>query len=416
MNKKENFEALLADLTTAPVGYADLSNHRGSFSGEFNLAESVSEETIVKELRKARERLDNNPTLFSGDPEGVYTYDDPVLAIAAFLYQANSNIASVVSFAKTEGEELRNTAFWNWARTGIHAWLTAGDRSYTLLGGRTPTQPLMVNKDTLRIAVVGDAGYRGVAQANVIHEIKERHRSAPFDFIIHLGDVYFAGSGSEMLHNFLGPFMGVGPRVITLLGNHDLYFGADGYAEALNVLQQPGRYFVIENEHWRIACLDTALAAERLLRNEGFLDPGQLTWLDNLISKDDKPLVLMSHHYIVSAWGSVSEALNQQLSTRLKSVFAWYWGHEHSCASYDKKDIGFYGACIGNGAFLEKWKEPDREPKPTWYAHGRCVCYDQRAEFWPHGYLELEFTQEGINERYFLESGETYSRVLVPEN
>jgi hypothetical protein len=414
MNKKEDFEDRLAELTRAPLGYADYSN--SSVSAEFNLGETVSEGRIIEELRKAKERLDNDPTLFSGDPEGLYTYDDPVLAIAAFLYQANSNIASVVSFARADGEELRNTAFWNWAKTGIHAWLTAGDRSYSLLGGRTPTRAIVVDKDKLRIAIVGDAGYRGVAQANVIHEIKQRHRLAPFDFIIHLGDVYFAGSGSEMLHNFLGPFMDIGPQVFTLLGNHDLYFGADGYAEALKVLKQPGRYFLVENQHWRIACLDTALAAERVLRNEGLLDPGQLAWLDSLSFDDDKPLVLMSHHYIVSGWGHVSEHLNQQLSKYLKRVFAWYWGHEHSCATYDKKDVGFYGACIGNGAFLERWREPNRQPKPTWYARGRCACYDEREQFWPHGYLELELTPATITERYCLETGETYSRVLLHEN
>ncbi len=218
-----------------------------------------------------------------------------------------------------------------------------------------------------------------------------------------------------MLTNFLGPYMDIGPPVLTLLGNHDLYFGAEAYAEALKVLKQPGRYFVIENTHWRIACLDTALAAERLLRNEGLLDPGQLSWLDELVA-DEKPLILMSHHFVVSGWGTISNGLKQQLSKRLKNVFAWYWGHEHSCATYDKKDVGFYGACVGNGAFLEVWREPSRSPIPTWHAMGRCNCYDGRAKFWPHGYLELELHPEKIIENYHLEVGETHSRILEFKN
>ncbi len=411
MNKKQDFESHLEALTKAPVAFADGAG-RMKLAAWTDSGNEISDEEILAQLRKAKERLDNDPNLFSGDPEGVYTYEDPILALAAYLHQANAGISSKIGVAGAEGHELRNAAFWNWVRTGVRAWLTRGDRSYTLLAGRTPRRSISLNKEKLRLAVVGDAGYRGLAQNNVIQDIRERHHSAPLDFIIHLGDVYFAGSGQEMLTNFLGPYMNIGPPVLTLLGNHDLYFGAEAYDEALKVLKQPGRYFVIENPHWRIACLDTALAAEKLLRNEGLLDPAQLSWLDELAA-DRKPLILMSHHFVVSGWCAISKGLEGQLRKRLKNVLAWYWGHEHSCATYDKKVVGFYGACVGNGAFLEVWKKPSRRPTPSWYATGRCSCYDARAKFWPHGYLELELQPGKILENFYLEAGETHSRTLA---
>src|SRR5205823_2900204 len=132
--------------------------------------------------------------------------------------------------------------------------------------------------------------------------------------------------------------------------------GADGFSHALDVLHQPGRYFDLETPVWRIAGLDTSLAAERLTRNDGLLDDGQLAWLDNLLQKQDgKRLILMSHHFTVSAWGSPSPSLVHQMRDRTAKVDAWYWGHEHGCATYEKTVVGFAGACVGNGAFRERW-------------------------------------------------------------
>lgn len=414
MNKRKEFEARLSAIARAPVSFASGQFLRQPDEDWSSIEADISENDILEELHRAEERLKKNPSLFCGDPDGIFTYDDPVLAIAAYLDQANSMIASVVGIAGIEGEDLRNTAFWSWTKAAIYAWRSRGDSTYTMLAGRTPTAPIIVNNEVVRIAVVGDAGYRGQAQSNVLNSIRECHRVAPFDLLIHLGDVYFAGSGDEMLANFLGPFRSVGPKVLTLVGNHDLYFGADAFSEALNVLRQPGRYFCVENPHWRVACLDTALAAEHLLRNTGLLDKGQILWLDGLLETGDhKKTILMSHHYIVSGWEKKNSAgLRRQLGARLGKIFAWYWGHEHGCATYGKNVDGFYGACIGNGAFLELWSAPNRQPLPDWYAKGRCSCYDDRAKFWSHGYLELELQPTMIVERYHLEGGESHTRTL----
>lgn len=200
-----------------------------------------------------------------------------------------------------------------------------------------------------------------------------------------------------MSRNFLVPFSALRRSecpVYTLCGNHDLYYGAEAYLGAIKVLQQPGRYFAIENDHWRIACLDTSLAAARTLRNDGQLDEGQLNWLRKLMAlRDGKRLVLMSHHFIISGWDSPAESLRRVLAEDARDkVFAWYWGHEHRAAAYDRQGHGFFGASVGNGAFPENWSLPSRLSRgagattPVWFSKSRCTCFGGGSEYCPPGF------------------------------
>jgi hypothetical protein len=413
MNRKEEFETLLADIADAPVGFAGGKSPRRAASTRPKRGEDVSEEAVLKELRRAKDELEKNPSLFCGDPDGLFTYDDPVLAITAYLYQSHLLMSSVLGKAGEKGENLRNDSYWKWAKTAIRTWISRDDKSYQTLMGMTPQEVIKVDKEVVRIAVVGDAGFSGQAQSNVLYSMRDRHRAAPFDLLIHLGDIYFAGNSDEFLQHFLAPFSNVGPRVLTLVGNHDIYLGADAFLHTLSVLRQPGRYFCVETPYWRVACLDTALPAETLRRNWGRLDEGQLIWLDRqLDAGDGKETILMSHHYIISGWEKPSDELSRQLSPRLGKVFAWYWGHEHNCATYNKKTAGVYGACVGNGAYLDVLKAPIRNPSPDWYAKGYCSCYPGKSNFWQHGYLELELQSKKAIETYHLESGKPHKRIL----
>jgi hypothetical protein len=422
MNRRQEFEAFLAKIANTPVAFAG-NNSSNSTNGKHsmtrakaNLAEfdlEVTESEVLEEVRRAFRRQKNNPSLFSGDPEGFFTYDDPVLAIAAYLHQSHLLMSSALGIAGDPGERLKNESLWSWLKTAVHMWRSRNDKGYLTLMGMTPREPIRIDKKVLRIAVVGDAGFDCQAQKNVIDRIRRRHLSEPFDMLVHLGDIYFAGSSGEMLKNFLAPFRHAGPRVFSLVGNHDLYFGGEAFISVLEDLLQPGRYFSIENQYWRIACLDTAVPAESLRRNSGQLDKGQLAWLKSQLElQDGRETILMSHHFIVSGWHDYSKVLKQQLGQRLDKVFSWYWGHEHSCASYDQEIAGFNGACVGNGAFLEVWKPPVRDPKPQWYAQGRCSCYRKDSKFWPHGYLELELQPRKVIERFFLEGNESFVRSL----
>jgi hypothetical protein len=143
-----------------------------------------------------------------------------------------------------------------------------------------------------------------------------------------------------------------------------------------------------------------------------------LAWLERLIhAHDRRPLIVMSHHYIISAWGNRSTDLAEQIGDLVRGrIAAWYWGHEHGCVAYGYVPHGFLGACIGNGAFCEEFTPPvEKTPKPEWYPKSRCACYKKRANpFWPHGYLELELQPGRILEFYRLEGAETHRREFNP--
>jgi hypothetical protein len=365
-------------------------------------------------LKEAMKRLKENPSLFSGDPGGFYTYNDPILAnIEAFV---RAGLDAPIGEAGPPGSNLRNRSIFRWGLVGVHAWLSRGDRALATLGGMTPTRVIDFTKPVVRLAVVGDAGYAGLSQQNVLNMIRRRHTDKAFDLIVHLGDTYLGGSETQVLKNLLAPFSTIDLPMTTLCGNHDLYYGPDGYIAALKVLHQPGRYFCVETPALRIACLDTALAAERILRDDGMLDEGQLHWLDNLLSLNDgKRLILMGHHVPISAWGKPTQSLVLQLDQRVKErIFAWYWGHEHSSAAYSRTPQGFYGACVGNGAYRERYGAPHIAPERVqWYAQGRCKCYGSEGpDFWPHGFLELELTSNHLSETYHVEDGTSYERTL----
>jgi 3',5'-cyclic AMP phosphodiesterase CpdA len=256
----------------------------------------------------------------------------------------------------------------------------------------------------------------------VLAAILQKHRERPFDYVVHLGDTYFGGGSSEVLENFLVPFNcfrkeQVPAKVVSLCGNHDLYYGPAGYLAALEMFQQPARFFLVQTPHWRLAFLDTSLAAYSF-RNHGKLDKTQLDWLKGILREEDpRPLVLLSHHYLVSAWGSTSPQLEAQLRDDIRGkVFAWYWGHEHRMVAYERDPWTFYGACVGNGVFPEAYSEPKHSRyKIAWYPKSRCRC-EGRSDNWPHGYLEVELRPKGqLWECYHMEGEQPWERTLVVE-
>jgi hypothetical protein len=363
-------------------------------------------------LREAFKRLDASPSLRRHAPDGRIAYSDPVLTAAAEYGEAAA-LASA-----SEGADLKTSTIWRWAIVGVKAWLNKGDKGMSNLAARVPPEPIELKKTPTRIAVVGDAGYRGVVQDAVIDMIAKVHAEKPFDFLVHLGDVYFAAGADAMLLNLLAPFSKLGIRWATLCGNHDLYYGPEAYEAALDITGQPGRYFLIKTNHWQIAALDTSFAAKDFRRGKGELDRGQLNWLKSVIrSPRSKPTVLMSHHFIVSGWDEPSKPLARQLGRLARDdVFAWYWGHEHRCALYHCGSWGFYGASVGHGAFLEQFSPQTRpEHSAVWYGGAvRCGCDGiQQNTYWPHGFAELEFRSDALVETMHLENDVPKERVLA---
>lgn len=393
------FEALLKEVAALPVETA---------------GEADATDDPIRLIREAEARLRDQPELRRRAPDGTVTYSDPVLAVAHYYARVAAEEGAT---AGPPGSELRDGSILRWIVVGVRSLFSRSKKELMDLAARVPTRTLRLDKEVARLGVVGDAGYQGKPQDQVLFLIREVHARKPFDLVIHLGDVYFAGSERDFFRHLLVPFDTLGIRLVTLCGNHDIYCGTAGYIGAMQLLQQPGRYFLVETPHWRIACLDTASAAgDAKIPVDGVLDPTQLEWLTRLlVDTDRRPLLLMSHHFILSGWDKPSAKLDQQIGRLIKDrVFAWYWGHEHRSACYGRGERGYYGACVGNGAFLERWSQPDPgRPVPEWYAQTRCRCLGaKKPNDWPHGFLELELSAGEVRETWHLEGGETHLRLL----
>lgn len=222
----------------------------------------------------------------------------------------------------------------------------------------------------VRIAVIGDWGggnalARGVMETLAILDP---------DYVIHLGDVYYAGTDSTGSppgeeRDFLVDFWHrYGParegRCFTLNSNHEMYSGARGYfnvalADPMFAAQGRYSYFALEFGGWVIAGFDSAYYASSLtlfLRGNlgGAVDP-QYDFLRG-VAQCGKKSILMSHHNPISYRGRRSGRLWGQSSlwrevTRVITPDYWYWGHLHLGAVYNGRSAaGATNArCIGHG-------------------------------------------------------------------
>lgn len=390
LDLKTEFEDAFVELAQG-LGFADSEKEH----------ELVSRAVALLEAKAAVEVL--------AEPNGPVLYEDPVLS-TAWEY------ARVLGFA-AEGEDLKNTRLGRWIHAAACAVAARWRPTWDVLASFKPlSEPELPSP--ARIAVFGDAGYRGLPQQKLLSMILERHRDSPFHAAIHLGDTYYGGSEKEMLMHLVEPLSRLSheiDNVYTLCGNHDLYGGPEGFSAAMRILDQPGRYFSLRSGDWVVACLDSSLGAQDAFYRRGELDADQADWLKNLESADSR-LVLMSHHAPHSAWEEGSARLAKQ--TADLDISAWYWGHEHRSVAYTRSaSRPFFGTCIGNGVFLERFTQPkDRESIEWFPEEGRCTCFSQAGKrWWPHGFVELELSKDGITETYHTEGTEPYERKLAIE-
>jgi hypothetical protein len=156
-----------------------------------------SDREVDAALAAAEARLRAHPEKYSGDPEGIFTYEDFVLAAALYyLRKATTSNQKLYGSAGPQGDKLKEGWYRpEWIKTGLKALFSRMSHTREQLAAMTPDEPLNHSSAKMRIAVCGDAGYLGVAQDKVIRMILDRHKEDPFDYAIHLGDVYSLLSG-----------------------------------------------------------------------------------------------------------------------------------------------------------------------------------------------------------------------------
>lgn len=203
------------------------------------------------------------------------------------------------------------------------------------------------------IAVVSDWGGGNEAARLVAEQIKRRRP----EMVIHLGDIYYAGTEHEAhkrfldLWNFTDAADAKPSRTFALNGNHEMYSGGHAYFETvLKALKQPASYFCLANEHWQLIGLDTAFV-------DHDLNPEQLQWLAHQINNAPASVknaknVLLSHHQPYSAFEKSDKGAFLRKSVRPLTdagrIHGWLWGHEHLCAVYENH-LGIKGRCVGHG-------------------------------------------------------------------
>lgn len=221
------------------------------------------------------------------------------------------------------------------------------------------------------------------------------------DYIIHLGDVYYAGSPKEERQNFLEmlPKKYKG-RLYTMNSNHEMYYGANGLMGTTlkdpRFAEQGGStYFSIEIGDWILVGLDSAYYDDSFLYMKGSLTNAeggeeQLSYLREA-HNTGKNVMLMTHHNGIEVdktgparntdlWGQVYKAMKGNLPK------AWYWGHVHNGIVYQDQlpiygkdkagnDISSMMRCcghasipFGNAPYLEGISQGSN-PDVKYYAH-----------------------------------------------
>lgn len=229
------------------------------------------------------------------------------------------------------------------------------------------------DKPDLIVGLIADWGTGGDDAQWLLSQVMAKNP----DVLIHLGDIYYAGTVDEDRDNFLSLVNSAAPNipVYTLAGNHDMYSGGGVYygllaqlnvAPALQPFQQKASYFCLRSANWQILGMDTGLHdcdPFTVTSNVTFLDPQEAAWhLDKLNNSGGRKTVLLSHHQLFTAFGggmgqgSTGKPLayNPQLYSLfgpyLNNIALWLWGHEHNFEFFTPYLGLNKGRCIGASA------------------------------------------------------------------
>lgn len=257
---------------------------------------------------------------------------------------------------------------WVWSFLDYLFVKTTGDRAPFCT---TKVQPLTLTgsqPNQVTIALVGDWGtgaYSGGQAVDVMNQIK----SLSPDCIIHLGDVYYAGTDADFPppHEEVNNYLSLWPDVPSFMlnSNHEMYSGAKGYFRVLQEQnpfsqQQATSYFALQYGGWTLLGLDSAYFDKSPLFMAGALGGTagvQGQWINSLISGgqiDPAKLIVLTHHNGLSADGKTEASISSELNSILGGdPAAWYWGHVHNGIVYNKPTItgrNSFTRCVGHGA------------------------------------------------------------------
>jgi hypothetical protein len=245
---------------------------------------------------------------------------------------------------------------------------------------------------TIAFAVASDWG-TGTAESA---KIAERMAAVHADYTLHLGDVYYIGDEAEVRENFLGetvsqylpvafPKGKVG--TLSLMGNHEMYFGGKAYFTRMLPYCTPGNgkaqraaFWCLESDDWRIVGLDTGYNSVGwpilgsipkvdkigLFNGDCRMEDALMTWLRDTVQPQQKrkATLLLSHHQYFTAFKDevFPRPARQMCDLFRGQQVVWLWGHEHRMAVYDRYspdgNIDCMARCIGHGGMPTEQGKP----------------------------------------------------------
>ncbi len=291
------------------------------------------------------------------------------------------------------------------------------------------------SQNEVSIAILGDWGIGnytsdgGPAKA-VMGAISNSPAIGDPDYIIHLGDVYYAGTETSEEYDKL---VQVWPKdrfsngskagtSFTLNSNHEMYGGANGYfkvalsgADTPFDKQQKASFFALKFGDWMLLGLDSAYYSPSSTfymygSLGGSASSVQKDWLRKVAgSRNGKDVILLSHHNPISFDGITQQELWHEAVDALGGTpDYWYWGHIHLGVVYGNSlpaaqvpDGRFAKVrCSGNAA-IPNGAPPGLEGKPNieYYCQTPLQNKEPRVR---NGFALIKLTKDGqITETFY---------------
>lgn len=301
--------------------------------------------------------------------------------------------------------------YWLGHRPVYRDWRVAGngDLNFGVVERRLPSR--------VRIGLLADWG-TGLGDARALLDALLTLNP---EVLVHLGDIYYAGTPRETERHFAAvlstAFQRVGRRipVYSIPGNHDYYSGGRGFYGLIDRLnegpaRQAASYFCLRSEDggWQLVGVDTGFN-DRVPSHHfepSAIGPGlqesEELWLRHKLDTFGGRTILLSHHPVFSAHERINgarsgapepnfnTALHRSAEPYLDRVPLWLWGHEHSLGIYEEGVHGLArGRLIGCSAFETATGDdpyevkfpgaPYRQPLVRlgvdhgWYNHGFAI-------------------------------------------
>jgi hypothetical protein len=330
---------------------------------------------IIENYRKQIiSQIDHAKDHIAGDPKATieqYASRDPFVGLVQTSISQVAQTLNPPALANLAGDwQQYGDADPRWALCPIVSFFAWRLPRHQFVGSSDPNSYVYVeHRQKFTIALMADWGAANHSAQDVSHRIQERHP----DYVIHLGDIYYAGTKAECEGVLkMWPLCDadgapIKDRSFALNGNHEMFCGARHYfGTILPAFNQGASHFKIKTEYWQFLGLDTAYTGGSLSHPETQV---QWDWLLANLNGDSRTAIFLTHHQPVSAHSQEtqdSQPLREDVAkllsqTRKDAIYGWFFGHEHREVAYDDNVTGYKARLIGNGAIPH---DAQHEEKP----------------------------------------------------